>query len=442
MPAESRNGLEWDDSGLNLEPRWAREPQLDAIVGVCRKVLSIAPEDDCVVKPYAAGAFNKLYLVESSQGKSLLRVSLPVDPSNKTRGEVTTLRLIRRMTHVPVPKVIAFDDSQDNGIGFEWILMELMPGKSVYKRWRKLSMHEKTWVIEQVAEFQSQLFRHSLDDAMFRSVGTLCEGNGSESPTGAPKPGRLVSRKFFWGDNFNYEVARGPFQSSHDWLSAYLDLIRQEQTEALQKAEDDDDREEAEDCLRVATRLTTLLPKIFPSMVNPAERTVLWHDDLSLENILADEDGKVTAVIDWECVSVKPLWVATLTPKCLQGPTREEEPRRNNYSDASETEEDDTQWPDQDTDEDDLDNEGKTELYWIHLMEYEQTRLREVYAAKMRELWPQWEAEAAESNLKADFLGAVDRCAAGWYLKRIEQWIDLLDGGAFPRLTDILNPRL
>jgi hypothetical protein len=56
-----------------------------------------------------------------------MRVTLPVSPHHKTRGEVATLRWVREHTNIPVPKVIAFDDNSDDSIGFEWILVELMP---------------------------------------------------------------------------------------------------------------------------------------------------------------------------------------------------------------------------------------------------------------------------------------------------------------------------
>lgn len=437
MSKQNQEGLEWDNSGLDLEPRWTREPQLDAIARVCRKVLAISDTDSCKVSAHASGAFNKLYLVEGPKGQSLMRISLPVDPTHKILGEVTTLRWIRSMTNVPVPEVIAFDDSRDNEIGFEWILMELMPGTSAYNKWRNMTMAGKISLVEQVADFQNQLFRCSLD-AQFRGVGTLSPIDKDSDPTGTPKPARIVSRFFFWGRHINYDLARGPFRSSHDWLSAYLEVIRKEHSEALVEAEDDDDREDAEDYLRVVGRLTTLLPKIFPSLQNPDERTVLWHDDLSLQNILVDDSGKITALIDWECVSTNPLWVAADMPKFLVGSPREEEPQRDRYADASEGSGHDT--GNGEPEEDKLDNGGKTELYWIDLLEYEQTQLRGVYAAKLGELWQQWKVEADDRSLKADFLGAVVRCASGWYRKRIEQWIDCVEDGKYPRLTSILRP--
>jgi hypothetical protein len=196
----------------------------------------------------------------------------------------------------------------------------------------------------------------------------------------------------------------------------------------LAEKQDPDDREEAEYSLRIAAKLAKLLPKIFPPLQNPAEQTVLWHDDLSLQNILVDDDGKVTALIDWECVSCKPLWVAAEMPEFLLGPKRDEKPNRDGYGDAS----DDVKGSD------DMDDEGKTE-HWIHLMEYEQTQLRKVYADKMKQLWPRWETEVTYAALKLDFYGAVARCGDGWALKRTEQWIDAVDGGALPRLLNVLK---
>ena len=429
---ECRDGLEWDDEGFDLVPRWARQPQLDAVTQVCRRVLKVAPEDHCVVTFHAEGAFNKLYLVDSSRGKSLLRVSLPVDPGHKTRGEATTLRWIRRNTEVPVPGVIAFDNSRDNEIGFEWILMELMPGVPALSRWRKMSMAGKVSLVEQIADFQNQLFRRSVKDTKFHCIGTLTDDNTSESDICHPKPGRLVSLIFFWGDHFEYDIPRGPFRSSYDWLSAYLAIIHQEQADSSQNDDDEDNREDAEECLRVAIKLTALLPTIFPPLERSTEPTVLWHDDLSLQNILVDEsEPKITAVIDWECVSCMPLWVATEMPKFLLGATREDEPVRDGYGDAS----DDTPAFD------DLDNEGKTELYWIHMMEYDMTQLRKVYVARMNQLSPLWEKEAEKRSLAVDFLGDVARCATGYGLKRIEQWIDAGKDGVYPRLMDVLDPK-
>lgn len=431
MASTYQDGLVWEENGFDITPVWTKEPSLEAITKVCREKLKIEDWEICDVSFHAAGGFNKLYLTRTSHRKLLMRVSLPVYPRRKTRGEVTTLRFLRRETEVPVPEVIAFDDSCNNEIGFEWILMELMPGVSAYKKWRTLTTFQKVALVQGIAELQAQIFNHT-----FSGIGTLTVDERQNH--NKEEPGELVSMFYFWGKHFDYEVARGPFYSTHDWLASYLEIIIKDQTTAKEEAEDDEDEEDAVFALALARRLADLLPKIFPSLQNPPERSVIMHDDLSLSNILINEQGEITALLDWECVSAMPLWMATAVPQFLQGSVREEEPKREVYADESENE----SGTPRDGEDDELDNEGKNELYWIHLMEYEQSQLRRLYHAHMCKLRPGWGAEIEQNALKEDFVGAVFRCGQGFYLKRIAQWLDALDKGQFPRLIDVLEAGL
>jgi Ser/Thr protein kinase RdoA (MazF antagonist) len=79
----------------------------------------------------------------------------------------------------------------------------------------------------------------------------------------------------------------------------------------------------------MAERLLKLLPSIFPSNTNTPELSTLFHGDLSMRNILIDDDGKITGIIDWECVSALPLWRASKPPGFLQGKERNEDPKRD-----------------------------------------------------------------------------------------------------------------
>jgi aminoglycoside phosphotransferase (APT) family kinase protein len=159
---------------------------LAAITNVCREKLQIKASEACDLSFYAEGAFNKLYLVHTRQQELLMRVLLAVYPRSKTRGEVTTLRFLRRETDLPVPEVIAFDDSCENEVGFEWIFMELMPGVSAYKKWRTLTMSQKGALVR-VAELQAQIFRHT-----FSGIGTLTVDG--EKGYQNKRPGEMVSR--------------------------------------------------------------------------------------------------------------------------------------------------------------------------------------------------------------------------------------------------------
>lgn len=224
MKDNSREGLAWEDNGLGPEPQWTREPSIQAVKRVCRRHLGIAPDapdGDFAVTFLADGAFNKLYHVRTARGHFVMRVSLPVDPANKTRGEAATLQLVHRKTDIPVPTVVVFDDSRGSEIGFEWLLMTMVPGTPAHYRWRKMSMSQKETLTARVADFQAQLFRCGNFGKGFRSIGTL--GTGSDADrSGLPEPGQIVSAFFFSGERCRYAVPRGPFQSSHDWYVAEL----------------------------------------------------------------------------------------------------------------------------------------------------------------------------------------------------------------------------
>ncbi|KAF7297640.1 Phosphotransferase enzyme family-domain-containing protein [Mycena kentingensis (nom. inval.)] len=418
-----QDGLAWDDTGLQLFPRWTREPSLAAIVFVCRRELQLAPDAECKISFFAAGAFNKLYLVTTESSTLLMRVSLPVYPHYKTRGEVATLGWVREHTQIPVPKVLASQDNRINAgasedeLDFEWMLMERMPGQPLYKVWRNLSMQQKVALVEQLAGFQAQL--HANSQLGFSGIGTL-------QPGATPSPGRVVSHEFFMGDHVQYDVPRGPFRSSRDWMHSQLQILILAQSAARDRAEDDDDREEAEEMLECAEKLLGILPKVFPE--EASERTVIWHDDLDTQNILVDDEGRITGIIDWECVSAFPLWMATRLPAFLDGQSeRTEEPVRDTYADAAADEEP----------EDGLDNEGKNMLYWIHLMEYEVTKLKGVYEAKMRELWPNHEKVAQENAKKVDFYEALLQLTAGIWLGQVAEWAEKVEQGESVRWADV-----
>lgn len=95
-------------------------------------------------------------------------------------------------------------------------------------------METKTALVENIDEHHAHLFRTSA----FRTIGTLKD----DTPT--TEPHRIVDTMFFWGPHIDDDVPRGPFRSSHDWLQAFVSLIVQDKTRALDEAEDEEDREE------------------------------------------------------------------------------------------------------------------------------------------------------------------------------------------------------
>jgi hypothetical protein len=430
----NQNGLEWIEHVFHgLIPRWTKEPDIDTISCIARKHLECDEETPCEVEFHAEGAFNKIYRVSISGTEHMLRVSLPVDPHHKTESEVATIEHVRRQTDMPVPQIIAFDSDNSNELGFEWILMEKMPGTTLRLRWRKMTWAAKEEIVKQCAKHQSQLFQKQFDKIgnifpQSDSVTALkndCSEDSKENNKATI--GRIVSLIFFWGDHLTHDTPRGPFETSLEWLQTRLNFTLKDQDRILATSEDEDDIEDAENTVDLGNDLAELLPTIFsPDPLKP-ERTILFHDDLSMQNILVDEQGKLTAVIDWECVSALPLWRACQFPEFLQGGVRDETPLRESYmADTGGSV------------ETDLDNEGINRMYWDHLLEYEQMKLREVFLREMETLSPEWVLTMKESAVKADFDAAVHGFD-GLAFNSVRDWIDDYNEGKVGSLMEKLN---
>lgn len=416
-----RYGLEWENITFGSEPRWTAEPDISVIQSLSREHLQLAEDARCTVSFHAQGAFNKLYKVDTDFGTWLMRVALPVDPHRKTASEVATIDFIREKTDCPVPKVIAFHSSNNNALRFEWILMEYIAGQPLYRAWRKLSTPSKEALVKQLALYQSQLFIEKS-----HVIGSLLTDLTAHSY----KIDSMVTMHFFWGDRAARSFPRGLFRNSCEWLSARLGIVLDEQTRVLEKTTDEDEIEDAEASKSLAEQLLAVLPKIFP----PDEHvsSVISHDDLSMQNILVDDLGKLVGIVDWECVSAFPLWRACQFPNLLDGRVRVERPQRETYGSAEEDYDDgvDEKGPVA------LDNDGVSTLYWEHLLEYERGQFRAMFLAEMEELQPEWVWEWRRGLFKRDFERAILNVDRSWGLLGVQRWLDAYVKGDPVSLSD------
>ncbi|KAK1989175.1 hypothetical protein LZ30DRAFT_696629 [Colletotrichum cereale] len=110
------------------------------------------------------------------------------------------------------------------------------------------------------------------------------------------------------------------------------------------------------------------MPNFFPPGGPDIEPSAIYHDDMNRHNILVDDAGALTAVVDWECVSALPLYAACQYPPFLQGKPLEVEPVKSKYQHDE--------------------NGDIVELYWEHLEDYELTQLRRLFLGEMQKLQP------------------------------------------------------
>jgi len=73
----------------------------------------------------------------------VVQVTLPIDPKWQTLSEVATLEWVRKMTHLPVLKVLAYGADRANPTGFEYIVMEKMRGQPLADVWHDIHFDAK-----------------------------------------------------------------------------------------------------------------------------------------------------------------------------------------------------------------------------------------------------------------------------------------------------------
>ena len=230
--------------------------------------------------------------------------------------------------------------------------------------------------------------------------------------------------KFFWDEHYTNNVPRGPLGNSTDRLTSSLSIERIDCERKLQQSADGDEIEEAERSLSIIKRLLKAMDIIFRKE-DLKEPTALFHNNLSAQNVLVDEDGALTGIVHWECTTVVPLWKAAQLPALLTNRQREAEPVRDLYAD-------------------DIEENGTESLYYIHLREYEITQLHNVFLEEMKRLSPEWTDifHSSDGRLRADFELALEECDPESIGRRaVERWLDGFekDGKPGPSTRTLLS---
>ena len=412
-----QKGLIWERGLWSSTPKWAFEPFLEAVAETVHQHLQLSTAEvaDASIEFLNQGAFNKLYTITCSRGIYVMRVTLPVDPVFKTASEVATLEMVSSSTRIPVPAVLGFDTSRANPIGFEWMLLDRVPGLTLEKAWPQLSWSAKTLLVKSMADVVSQMFQMGSN-----KIGNVYHGPNSGLPGKSHSQdfncaptfvlGRVVSMAFFWEQHIEHDISRGPFLTSQQWLTARLLLTQMDANTVTANSCDEDELEVAETRLDLVSRLFRCMPRYLRSEEeNNGLMCCLHHDDLSSQNILVDlKHGTLNGIVDWECVNYVPLWKACQIPRFLRSRDR---PKALVYEDY-------------------LNDDGTlTEGYPDDQLEYELTMLRSAFLDRMAEIQPLWTEVYEASGEMADFCFGVENCDHDLYGKWIGWWLDNQDAG-------------
>ena len=254
-----------------------------------------------------SGSFNLAYpIIFEDNVRWVLRV-----PRDEYRGawndaaaeslesEALTMRLIARDKTIPVPTVHHFSSSMDNEIGCPFILMDCVMGKP---------LHE-VWFNKDISPARNEQIRlRSLSDiatAMVALSGLTCASSGSiHFDSNGVAIGMKDSRVMdFHNGNEDEEIPRFLRPMTNDPLSSLLSILEYRGTKSS-------------DTARVRgthTSLRILIEWAFNRTKNEGDRQfVLAHPDLDVQNILLNDDGSLSGVIDWDGVTAVPHAIGPL----------------------------------------------------------------------------------------------------------------------------------
>jgi hypothetical protein len=213
--------------------------------------------------------------------------------------EVQLINYIRTNTTVPVSEIIDFDTSHDNVLGYPYILMVKLPGEHAGSIWFDESYDPSdvtfahcmadvptTATEKKRINFLRSLARHmtSLQALWFAQIGMPIIPNPSSVPTIGPH--------YHWkNDGSDEAVERRVVPNTRAYaLFAMLKKLKFDLTTPY----DEDD-------FRKFHGNRLILHMIFQQSIFNAsapETFTIHHNDLDLQNILVDNDGNVTGIID------------------------------------------------------------------------------------------------------------------------------------------------
>jgi hypothetical protein len=136
-----------------------------------------------------------------------------------------------------------------------------------------------------------------------------------------------------------------------------------------------------------------------------------------MENILVDDFGRITAVVDWEFVSALPVWRACQPPKLIDGPMQSVKPDINAYYRADLPSELQAKHPE-------AEKNILDKTYWEHLEEYERGILRPFYLQELERFRPEMMKRHREYQAKYDFDAATTWVDLFWVAGAISSWVE------------------
>lgn len=231
----------------------------------------------------------------------VLRIAGPHLPHIKTENEVGVMRWVRENTSVPVPAVIRWDSTGDNLAGCEFTLLERVKGRSADKLFWGMGEGARRRLVGQVLGFLEEM-RVASERVEWGHVGGLTVHRGM----GEVVPGPVVDEGFWMEPDVRALWAGESVESLNPVekpFGGWAELLGASMGKYVYMIERHDEMAWMRD---LVPRLEAYRAWLATHPEEMETKLVLAHRDLHLANVMAEEDGTVTGILDWEFGGVVP----------------------------------------------------------------------------------------------------------------------------------------
>lgn len=256
-------------------------------------VLGEKTSSGCLVETFS-GSFNLVHIIQLDEAKMVIRIpasgqfgGLHGPAKEALESQVQTINYIKEHTDIPVPAVFHFDTTAENEIGTPYIAMSYIGGRSVSRLWFDTSgdtplEERRRNILKQLAQAMSQLNR-----LRFNKIGSLV----SSFQSGDHNLGPCYDWGETGGDGTASVTSSGPFSTATCFIEHFWAPTNWKSPHAIGAG-------------KVLEEMLPLLPH--------SSKYVLAPPDYDSQNVMADEQGNITGVIDWDNVQTVPDFIGCL----------------------------------------------------------------------------------------------------------------------------------
>ncbi|KZV84887.1 hypothetical protein EXIGLDRAFT_726655 [Exidia glandulosa HHB12029] len=252
-----------------------------------------------VISRLPAGSFNRIIGITIAPGSDsseelILRLE-GIDVTVQAR----VLSWISRSTELPVPRVLAYDNTTDNSIAERYILMEKLPGVSLCHAIDDMTDAERLSMADNVAHLLGSIYSVPVPSG----IGPLVLDKQGQPCVGLHVDGQ---------DGAQSSDDHGPVPAT---LLAFLSTRFKEQRQYCQTRWPAGKRR-----ISYYNRLLLAAEQLLSPPFSLGERNVLFHRGFAARNILVhrtDGDWVISGVLDWDYCAVAPAEVAYVCPGWL-----------------------------------------------------------------------------------------------------------------------------